>query len=451
MTDKTPNTSSRRDFMKSSTAAAAGASAFASLALPRGAFASNDDTIRVALIGAGGRGSGAISQALSTAGSVKLVAIADAFQDHIDQKLPGIQKAFGDRCAVDKDHQFVGLDAYQKVMAMPEVDLVILATPPGFRPIHLEAAVAAGKHVFMEKPVATDAPGVRKVLEAVKVAKEKDLKIGVGLQRHHQKSYLETLQRIWDGAIGDVVAMRCYWNNNGVWDPRKTREQVSGEMEYQLRNWYYYTWLCGDHICEQHIHNLDVCNWVKGNSHPVECHGVGGRGVRTDKKYGEIFDHFALEYTYDDGTKMFSQCRHQPGTRSDVSEHAHGSKGYANIAGAKITGENEWSYRGQTRVKAKDRKKSKEPNPYQVEHDDLFAAIRNNTPYNEGEYGANSTMTAIMGRMAAYGGKVVKWEDAINSQIDLMPETYTWDTMPKVLPNKDGVYPHAVPGVTRTV
>ena len=439
MTDKTPSISSRRDFMKSSTAAAAGASAFASLALPRGAFASNDDTIRVALIGAGGRGSGAISQALSTSGSVKLVAIADAFQDHIDKKLPGIQKQFGDRCAVDKDHQFVGLDAYQKVMAMPEVDVVILATPPGFRPIHLEAAVAADKHVFMEKPVATDAPGVRKVLQAVKVAKEKDLKIGVGLQRHHQKSYLETLQKIWDGAIGDVVAMRCYWNNNGVWDPRKTREQVSGEMEYQLRNWYYYTWLCGDHICEQHIHNLDVCNWLKGNSHPVEALGMGGRQVRTDKKYGEIFDHFAVEYTYADGTKMFSQCRHIRNCWNSVSEHAHGSKGTGDLGGKIEAGDKKWRYEG------------KKNNPYQTEHDDLFAAIRNNTPYNEGEYGANSTLTAIMGRMAVYGGKPVKWEKALNSQIDLMPETYTWDTIPKVTPNENGEYQIAIPGVTKTV
>jgi len=444
MSDKTPNNTSRRDFIKSSTAAAAGASAFASLALPRGAFASNDDTIRIALVGAGGRGTGAAGQALSTQGSVKLVAIADAFQDHIDKKLPGLQKAHGDRVAVDSEHQFTGFDAYKKVMAMPEVDLVILATPPGFRPIHVEAAVAAGKNVFMEKPVATDAPGVRKVLEAVKVAKEKDLKIGVGLQRHHQNTYLETFKRIQDGAIGDVNVMRCYWNGGGVWDPRKTRTEVSGEMEYQLRNWYYYTWLCGDHICEQHIHNLDACNWLKGNSHPVEALGMGGREVRTDKKYGEIFDHFAVEYTYEDGTKMFSQCRHIRNCWNSVSEHAHGSKGTANLGGSIEAGDNTWKF---------DAKRGGVPknNPYQTEHDDLFAAIRNGTPYNEGEYGANSTLTAIMGRMAVYGGKPVKWEQALNSQIDLMPETYTWDTIPKVKPDANGVYPVAVPGVTKTV
>ena len=208
-----------------------------------------------------------------------------------------------------------------------------------------------------------------------------------------------------------------------------------------MRNWYYYTWLCGDHICEQHIHNLDVCNWIKGNSHPVECHGMGGREVRTDKKYGEIFDHFAVEYTYDDGSKMFSQCRHIRNCWNSVTEHAHGTKGSADVSGAKIFGENEWAFprRGQKN------------NPYQTEHDDLFAAIRNNTPYNEGEYGANSTLTAIMGRMAVYGGKPVKWEDALNSQIDLMPENYSWDAMPKVLPNADGEYPVAVPGITKTV
>ncbi|MDA0283215.1 MAG: Gfo/Idh/MocA family oxidoreductase [Planctomycetota bacterium] len=443
MSDKTPSASSRRDFIKSTTVAAAGASAFASLALPTGAFAGNDDVIKVALIGCGGRGTGAATQALSTAGRVKLVVMADAFPDQLENSLKQIKGALGkqaeERVAVAEENKFVGLDAYQKVMAS-DVDLVILATPPGFRPIHVEAAVAAGKHVFMEKPVATDAPGVRKVLEAVKVAKEKDLKIGVGLQRHHQNTYLETLKRIEDGAIGDVITMRCYWNGGGVWDPRRTRDQVSGEMEYQMRNWYYYTWLCGDHICEQHIHNLDACNWLKGNSHPVECHGMGGRQVRTDKKYGEIFDHFAVEYTYDDGTKMFSQCRHVRNCWNSVSEHAHGSKGTADLGGRiDATGSDSWRFDG------------KKNNPYQTEHDDLFAAIRNGTPYNEGEYGANSTLTAIMGRMAVYGGKPVKWEDALNSQIDLMPESYTWDTIPKVTPGDDGAYPIAIPGVSKTV
>jgi predicted dehydrogenase len=438
MPERTPSPS-RRDFLKTSSAVA-GAGALASLALPHGAYAGNDETIKVGLIGCGGRGTGAATQALSTAGPVKLVAMADAFEDQLENSLKRITGALKSKAdeRVGVEHKFVGFDAYKQMMAS-DVDLVILATPPGFRPIHVEAAVAAGKHVFMEKPVATDGPGIRKVLDAVAVAKEKDLKIGVGLQRHHQNTYRATLEKIWDGAIGDVVALRTYWNSGGVWDPRRTREQVSGEMEYQMRNWYYYTWLCGDHICEQHIHNLDVGNWVK-QGFPVECQGMGGRQVRTDKKYGEIFDHFAVEYTYEDGTKMFSQCRHIRNCANSVSEHAHGSKGTANIGGATIdAGGEQWKYDGPKN------------NPYQTEHDDLFAAIRSGTPYNEGEYGAHSTLTAIMGRMAVYSGKTVKWDAALNSTIDLMPEKYSWDAMPKILPKDDGSYPIAIPGLSKTV
>jgi myo-inositol 2-dehydrogenase/D-chiro-inositol 1-dehydrogenase len=431
------NQNSRRDFLRNSTAAAVGASVLSSIASR--AYAASDETIKVGLVGCGGRGTGAATQALSTEGPVKLVAMADAFEDQLESSLGRIKGALGDRAdeRVSVDQKFIGFDAYKQMVAA-DIDLVILATPPGFRPIHFEAAVAAGKNVFMEKPVATDAPGVRKVLAAVKAAKEKNLKVGVGLQRHHQAPYIETIDRIRDGAIGDVVAMRCYWNSAGVWDPRKTREECSGEMEYQLRNWYYYTWLCGDHICEQHIHNLDVCNWVM-DDFPTECHGMGGRQVRTDKKYGEIFDHFAVEYTYGNGTKMFSQCRHIRNCWNSVTEHAHGSKGYADISGYRITsGTEKW-------------RSDKKDNPYQVEHDDLFKAIRNNEAYNEGEYGAKSTLTAIMGRMAVYSGKPVTWEDALNSDIDLMPENFAWDALPKVLPNSDGIYPIAIPGVTNAV
>jgi myo-inositol 2-dehydrogenase/D-chiro-inositol 1-dehydrogenase len=429
---------SRRDFLRNSTAAAVGASVLSSIASR--AYAASDETIKVGLVGCGGRGTGAASQALKTEGPVKLVAMADAFEDQLEKSLKGLKGALGDKAdeRVAVDQKFIGLDAYKQMLAA-DVDLVILATPPGFRPIHFEAAVAAGKNVFMEKPVATDAPGVRKVLAAVKAAKEKNLKVGVGLQRHHQAPYIETIDRIKNGAIGDVVAMRCYWNSAGVWDPRKTREECSGEMEYQMRNWYYYTWLCGDHICEQHIHNLDVCNWVM-DDFPTECNGMGGRQVRTDKKYGEAFDHFAVEYTYGNGTKMFSQCRHIKNCWNSVTEHAHGSKGYADISGQRITvGDEKWRYDGPKK------------DPYQVEHDDLFRAIRNNEAYNEGEYGAKSTLTAIMGRMAVYSGKPVSWEEAMNSDIDLMPEKFAWDALPKVLPNSEGVYPIAIPGVTNAI
>ena len=431
---------SRRDFLKTSSVALS-AGLLLNSAIATRAYAAGNDTIRVGLVGAGGRGSGAATQALNTEGPVKLVAVADAFADSLEGGLRSITNAMGDgakdKIAVDQDHKFVGLDAFEKLVALKDIDLVILATPPGFRPMQVEAAIKAGKNVFMEKPVASDAPGVRKVLEACKMAKEKGLKIGVGLQRHHQAPYLETIKRIHDGEIGDVIAQRVYWNGGGVWDPRKTREQCKSEMEYQIRNWYYYTWLSGDHIDEQHIHNLDVGCWVK-NAYPVECHGIGGRQVRTDKKYGEIYDHFACEYTFADGSKMFSQCQHIANCWSSVSEAAHGTKGTANVSGSSIdAGGNKWKFNG----KSKD--------PYQVEHDDLFAAIRNNTPYSEGENGAYSTLTAIMGRMAVYSGKPVSWDQAMTSKLDLLPETLTWDALPKTLPNAEGVYPVAVPGLSR--
>jgi len=323
-------------------------------------------------------------------------------------------------------------------------DVVILATPPGFRPTHFEEAVRQGKHVFMEKPVGVDAPGIRKVLATAEEAKKKNLKVGVGLQRHHQRGYIETIQRLHDGAIGDIVAMRCYWNGDGVWvKARKDLEQQAGrpltEMEYQMRNWYYFVWLCGDHIVEQHVHNLDVVNWVKGG-HPIRAWGMGGREVRKGIDNGEIFDHHYVEFEYADGSRLSSQCRHIPGCWDNVSEHVLGSKGLCDVGGYRIRGAAPWMFNSPG---ARD--------PYQQEHDDLFAAIRNDTPYNEAENGAHSSMTSILGRMATYSGKEIAWEDAINSNIDTMPAVLGWDASPPTKPDANGRYPVAVPGVTITV
>ena len=329
--------SSRRDFLKTSALTGVGAA----LVIPAGfsstLFASGDDTIKVGLVGCGGRGTGAAGQALKTNGNVKLTAVGDAFSENANHVIDQIKGGLGDkaeRVQVPQDKIFTGLDAYQKVIDSG-VDLVILATPPGFRPIHFEYAVKAGKHVFMEKPVAVDAPGVRQVIEANKIAKAKKLKVGVGLQRHHQAGYLETIKRIKDGVIGDIVSMRAYWNGSTPWEPRKTREQCRSEMEYQMINWYYFNWLSGDHICEQHIHNLDVCNWVKGGKdkeaeYPVKANGMGGRQVRSDKKYGEIYDHHFVEYEYADGTRLSSQCRQIRGCWNNVSEFVCGTKGSSN-------------------------------------------------------------------------------------------------------------------------
>ncbi|MDZ4688100.1 MAG: Gfo/Idh/MocA family oxidoreductase [Planctomycetaceae bacterium] len=435
----------RRDFLKTSTIAAVGAAA-TQLTLQSAVYASGDDTVKVGLVGCGGRGTGAASQALSTQGNVKLVGVADAFEDSAKNSLKNLKSSLGekaDRVAVKDENIFTGFDAYQKLIDSG-IDLVILATPPGFRPIHFEYAVKAGKNIFKEKPVAVDAPGVRQVLEANKIAKEKKLKVGVGLQRHHQAGYLETISRLKDGAIGDILALRVYWNGGGVWDPRITRAQAKSEMEYQMRNWYYYNWLCGDHICEQHIHNLDVGNWLKGGP-PVRANGMGGRQVRVDKKYGEIYDHHYVEYEFADGTYMYSQCRHIPNCWNSVSESASGSKGTVDISGYKIkpVGGEEWSFgRGGRRAGG---------DPYQVEHDDLFAAIRSGAEYNEADNGAMSTMTSILGRMATYSGKVITMEDALASNISLMPKTFAWDADPPVMPKEDGSYPIATPGVTKVV
>lgn len=416
---RTPQTS-RRDFIAaSSTLAAAG-----SLALQLGSArfahgAGANDTIKIGVIGCGGRGNGATQQALSTEqGPVKLVAMGDAFADSIEKAYTAHAGKFGDKVDCPPERRFVGLDAYKKVLEC-DVDLVILATPPGYRPVHFEAAIAANKHVFMEKPVAVDGPGVVRVLNAVAEAKKKGRAVGVGLQRHHDVSYQETIKRLHDGAIGDIICGRAYWTSNGVWDPRKTRDQCSTDLEYQLRNWYYYNWLSGDQICEQHIHNIDVINWAK-NAHPVKAQGQGGRQVRIDPKYGEIYDHTAVEFIYADGSRMFSYGRHIPGCWNSVSEAVHGTKGTSQIDRGEISMANgtKWQF-----GKSEEDKnfRNRRNNAYQTEHDVLQASIRSGNPINEGENGAHSTLTAILGRMCAYGGKEVTWEDALNSTIVLGP------------------------------
>ncbi|MGI9455765.1 MAG: Gfo/Idh/MocA family protein [Aeoliella sp.] len=429
----------RRQFLAEGSLAIAGAAIVTSGSIANAAHPFGDDTIKIGLIGAGGRGTQAAYQALSTEGNVKLIAVGDAFRDRIDGCLGDrtLQER-GDRIDVPEERKFAGFDAYQKVIDSG-VDLVILTTPPGFRPIHFEAAVIAGKHVFMEKPVAVDAPGIRRVLAAAEVAKAKELGVGVGLQRRHDASYIETVKQIQEGALGDIGLTRVYWNGGGVWTKPRTPEQ--SEMEYQMRNWYYFNWLCGDHICEQHIHNIDVSNWLKKMT-PTKAEGMGGREVRKGKDHGQIFDHHMVEFTYPDGSTMLSCCRHQPGCWSQVAEFCHGTKGSSKIGSGRLVGkdgEQFWRFRG------------KGKNPYQQEHDDLFASIRNGTPLNEAEYGATSTMTAILGRMATYSGKVVTWDEATNSDINLAPAEYAWEATPPVVPDGSGSYPVPVPGKTVVV
>jgi len=431
----------RRDFVKQSSMLA-GAIAAAPLISNANFFSGSDDVIKVAVIGCGGRGTGAAVQALSSKQNVKIVAMADAFRDRLDDCFKNVSAELANQGAgakgsidVPEERKFVGFDAYLK--AIPLADVVILATPPGFRPIHFEEAVKQGKHIFMEKPVATDPAGVQRVLAAAKIAKQKKLNVVVGLQRHYQDSYRALFAK--KDIIGDITSMQAWWNNDGVWvRPRKAGQT---EMEYQMRNWYYFVWLCGDHITEQHIHNLDVINWFK-NGYPVKAQGFGGRQVRKSKEHGEIFDHHYVEYHYADGSILNSQCRHMPGTSSKVDELFVGTKGKIYCDAGRIT-----DLHGKTLFQYD---KSKERNPYQTEHDKLFAAIaKGEYKFADAENGAYSTMTSILGRMATYSGQIIDWDKAINSGLDLHPSVYAFDAAAPVNPGPDGFYPVAVPGVTK--
>jgi predicted dehydrogenase len=437
--------STRRDFLKTS-AAAAGTAALLG-ALPN-AHAAGNDAIKVGLIGCGGRGSGAADNCLHSSSNMVLHALGDVFQDRlqgcrnrlVDLGKSEEMKKRNNTVDLPNDRCFVGLDAYQKVVDSG-VDLVLLATPPGFRPQHIEYAVEKGKHVFCEKPVAVDGPGIRKVLAAYEEAKKKNLGVVAGTQRRHQTGYLETMKRIHGGEMGEITGGRCYWNQGAIWvNPRR---EGQSDLDYQLRNWYYFVWLCGDHICEQHIHNLDVCNWAL-QSHPTRVMGVGGRQVRTAPEYGHIFDHFCLDYEYPNGAHILSMCRQQPGTPGNVSEALAGTKAFCQVnsytiqrpkkdADGKPAGSEEvWRFPG------------KDNAPYVQEHTDLIASIREGKPLNELKTVAESTLTAVMGRMAAYTGQIVTWEKALGSQEDTFPAKLAWDMS---LP----VPPVAIPGKTKLV
>jgi len=432
---------SRRAFIRnSSSLLVAGGAVANSLTVAQAAHPFGSDEIKIGLVGCGGRGTGAAVQALNTkGGELRLVAMGDVFPDRLQSSYRSLKGTHGDKVDVPRERQFIGFDSYKEVLGS-DIDLIILATPPGFRPLHFEAAVNAGKHIFAEKPLGVDAPGIRRVLAANKIAKKKNLGVAVGLQRHHETAYKETIARLKDGAIGHIVLARAYWNSGGVWvKPRNNRQT---ETEYQMRNWYYFNWLCGDHIVEQHIHNLDVINWLL-DSYPVSAQGQGGRQVRTDKQYGQIFDHHMVEFTYKNGTKLLSQCRHIKNTWPSVSEHAHGSNGYCDIGGAKIydlNGKQTWRSRGSR-------------GGHQQEHHDFFAALRRGERPNEADNGAKSTMTSIMGRMATYSGQKISWQQAIGSKVveANVDKILSFDAPSPVKPNADGTYPVPMPGISTTI
>ncbi len=420
----------RRTFIETSSVAVVGS--LATLALPQAVHAAGSDLLKVGLIGCGGRGSGAAVQALKADMNVKLWAMADAFDDRLQGSLKNLEKAEGlsDKLDVPPERRFVGFDAYREVIAC--CDVVLLCTPPQFRPLHLQAAVEAGKHVFAEKPCAVDAPGVRKVLAACAEAKKKGLSVVSGLCLRYDNGFRETIRRIHDGAVGQIHTLQANDYRGGIWV--KPRQPDWSDMTWQMRNWYYFTWLSGDFNVEQHVHFLDVCAWTMQDVYPVKAIGMGGRAVRSGPEFGQIYDHFSVTYQWADGTKLFSNCRQQPGCKNDMSGHVVGSKGHAQLVERKRgmvvkSDAGDWVFSGP------------ENDLYQQEHDELFAGIRAGKPINNGEYMAKSTLLAIMGRMAAYTGQEITWDMAMNSKEDLTPPRYAWD-VPLPVP------PVATPGVT---
>ena len=411
-----PRSTTRRAFVAETTAAMAAA---ATLGFLPNAHAAGGDTLKVGLIGCGGRGTGAAEQALTADPNVKLHAMGDAFADAIESSLSTLKgSSVAERLDVPKERQFVGFDAYKNVI--DECDVVLLTTPPGFRPIHLGYAVEKGKHAFVEKPVATDAPGVREVLRLAEEAKTKNLSIVSGLCWRYHAPRRETMKRALDGGIGDIVAIETTYDSNGVWDPRRTRDQVGSDMEYQMRNWYYYDWLSGDHIVEQAVHGIDTMAWAMGDKPPERCFASGGRQVRTEPGYGNIYDHFSVVYEYPNNVRGYHNCRHWKGCDQQVKDYLLGSKGTCDVFGSKITGENAWRYRGPA------------ANMYQAEHDEMYAGIRSGNPINNVNTAATSTLLAIMGRMAAYTGQFITWDMALNSQESLVPTSFAWsDDVPR--------------------
>lgn len=415
----------RRSFVKGTTAALA---VGANLGIAKGIFAAGSDELRLGLVGCGGRGSGAAAQALRAEPGVKLVAMADAFMDRVEEYHKQLKEEdIGDRVDVPPERRFAGFDAYQKVL--DQVDVAVLAATPHFRPEHLEYAVEKGVHTFCEKPIGTDSPGVRRFLAACEKAREKNVSIASGFCWRYHSPRIETMKRVFDGAIGDPVAIQTVYNSGGVWNPRKRPSEVDSEMELQIRNWYYYTWLSGDHIVEQAIHGIDTMGWVMGDKPPLQCWGTGGRQVRTDPVFGNIYDHFSIVYEYENGVRGYHTCRHWKGCESLVNDRILGTKGSCDVFAHVIEGENPWKYEGQ------------ENDMYQTEHDVLFRAIRSGETFNNGEAMGWSTLLGVMGRMAAYTGETIAWEEALNSEQKFGPDKYEWGPAPECVV--------AVPGKTK--
>ncbi len=423
---KTPrNAFTRRQFVKTTAASAA------VLSLPAWATVSGEERIRVGLIGCGGRGTGAAAQALQADPAVVLTAMGDAFTDKLASSHGRLTEHFNDRVDVPEERRFVGFDAYQRVINSG-VDVVLLTAPSHFRPPHLAAAIDAGKHVFCEKPMAVDAPGVRSIIASAETAKQKKLSLVSGFCWRYGSAERATFGRVLDGAIGDVTTVHTAYHGGPIQPPR--RDPAWSEMEWQLRNWWHYNWVSGDHIVEQACHSIDKLNWAMGGTPPVRATALGGRSARPTENFGNVFDNFSVIFEYANGARCFHSCRQIANTPFDNTDYIIGTKGRCFINSwapqhdiIDSDGNITWSYDGPR------------PNMYQVEHDELFASIRNGSPINDGKWMAVSTMMAILGRMAAYTGQGITWEQAMQSKEDLTPEKYEFgdlETAPVPVPGR---------------
>ena len=424
---------SRRDFIKTSSAAALGTSLAMNIVIPKTSYAMNSDTLKVGLIGAGGRGTGAANQALKADKNVVLTHISDIFEDRAEQAISNLKKEFGDRVNVDKSATIIGFEGAKKIIDS-DVDVVILTTPPVFRPMHLEMAVNAGKHIFCEKPMAIDAPGVRRVIEAAKKAKEKNLSLMSGFCWRYHTPKRETFKKVLDGAIGDIQTVYNTYNTGALW-LRDVQPEWS-DVKKKLRNWLYYSYLSGDHIVEQAIHSIDMMSWALGDVKPLSATGTGGRQSRVQPEYGNIFDHFAIVYEYENGVKGFHFSRQQKDCSNSYAVDILGTKGRCLVDCIRdrhtITGAEDWKYEGA------------DNDMYQQEHDELFVAIRNGKPVNDGERMAQSTMLGIMARMVAYTGQTLTYEEALNSNEVLAPDDLNDNTIMQDPPV-------AQPGITKFI
>lgn len=397
--------------------------------------------IKIGLVGCGGRGRGAVVNALRNTATkeVKVVALADAFPDSVDGTVKLLTEQFPNQTEVPKERQFTGLDCCEQLLKT-DADVVLLCEPPGFRPRHFVAAVESGKHVFAEKPVAVDAPGVRMFLAANEKAKKNKQVVLVGHHLRFEPKHYESIQMVHDGAIGDILAIKIFFDTGYLWT--RPRREGQTEMEHQIRNWYYFNWLSGDHIVEQHVHDIDVMNWFMKDQHPIEANGMGGRAVRIGKEFGEIFDHHSVEFVFAEReVRGYSDCRQINNCWNSFSEHAYGTKGHLNMDGHGTV---------VLHVNGKEPKVWKRDyDGHQFEMDALFDAVVNGKELNFGDIAATSTMTAILGRMATYSGKTVKWEQAFESEWDTFPKQLGWDADPGPKPNRDGIYPCALAGITK--